>query len=389
MQLSTQILIIILFILLSAGLIVLIIYLAKDKNTNHLCTSGPGYKAAKSYFNNPNNKEKITITPQDFKPIVKACDGNIDRALLCIANCIAYEGVSINKGSRIPRIKPPPGVPHTVMSGYPVGACVLGGETGTVYIGANFEFCSRLINTVHGEQCAIHNAAVHGEPSITKLAVNAAPCGVCRQYLVEIGPPENLDVIFCDNNGKFVSYKLSNLIIESFGPENLGQSQTSLKHTPQQINIKNTDEPSVKEAKKMFKQAYSPYTNIPEGIVLEFKQGQIARGQTIENAAYNPSLSAFRGACSLAALKGYNMEDLSKIIYVHYNYEKSTSMAGAGKKCEFNNVGKSFKEIMKILSSSSTFPTDFNNIIEVKIPFNQPKSSMLQAFFHKPIQLPL
>ena len=157
-------------VLLLSGLVVLIVHLTRKNSGNDSCSSGPGYEAAKSYFRDPVNKGKVTISSEDFKPVVKACNGDVDRALLCIANYIAYDGTTIDKHGRILRFKPPPAAQHTVMSGYPVGACVLGGKTGTVYIGANFEFCSRLVNTVHGEQCAIHNAAVHGEPSVIKLA---------------------------------------------------------------------------------------------------------------------------------------------------------------------------------------------------------------------------
>ena len=177
--------------LLVAGIIAVIVHRASGSRdgSNTSCASGQGYEAAKSYFTKPASKEKVTISSEDFKPIVQACDGDVDRALLCVANYIAYDGTETNEAGRIPRFSPPPAAQHTVISGYPVGACVLGGKTGTVYIGANFEFCSRLIETIHGEQCAVHNASVHGEPNITKLAVNAAPCGVCRQFLVEVGPP--------------------------------------------------------------------------------------------------------------------------------------------------------------------------------------------------------
>ena len=362
--------------LLVAGIVAVVVHHASgsggggDGNTS--CASGPGYEAAKSYFTKPANKEKVTIPSEDFKPIVQACNGNVERALLCVANYIAYDGTKTNEAGRIPRFSPPPAAQHTVVSGYPVGACVLGGKTGTVYIGANFEFCSRLIETIHGEQCAVHNAAVHGEPSITKLAVNAAPCGVCRQFLVEVCPPEALDVIFCDNNGKFTSSKLSSLLTSSFGPEDLGpafKDQTSLNHKQVYPVTMNETDNGKQQALQMFKQAYAPYTKIPEGIVLKFKNGKTAKGQTIENAAYNPSISAFRGACSLAALKGYKMSDLTEIVYAH---AQPSGMVG-GNGCPFDSVTSSFNDVLKILSSSHTFPDKGPKITDVVVPL--PKDS--------------
>ncbi len=77
-----------------------------------------------------------------------------------------------------------------------------------------------------------------------------------------------------------------------------------------------------------------------------------AKGQTIENAAYNPSISAFRGACSLAALKGYKMSDLTEIVYAR---AQPSGMVG-GNGCPFDSVTSSFNDVLKILSSSHTFP---------------------------------
>ena len=377
----------VLVLLLLVGAVILIVFLVrKHKDTSsETCASGPGYEAAKSYFRDPANGGRVTIPSQDFKKIVSACKGDVDRALLCVANYIAYEGTDLDStGQRQVRFSPPPAAQHTVMSGYPVGACVLGGKTGTVYIGANFEFCSPLINTVHGEQCAVHNAAVHGEPTIRKLAVNAAPCGVCRQFLVETGSPDDLDVIFCSNDGKFVSSKLSDLLLESFGPENLGQKNTSLKHPVyHQVSDKDDDSQQIKEAKQMFRQAYAPYTHISEGVVLEFLDGQSAKGQTIENAAYNPGLSAFRGACSLAALKGYDMSKLSAVTHAF----PSSNIARAGQTCGLPNTVANMKSIMESLYKSQTFSTGVG-LTPVPIPL-PPPASLARATAWRPMRLPL
>lgn len=152
----------------------------------------------------------VVLEPAQFQTIVTAAGGDQDRALLSLANFIAYSGTSVDSGGhRIPRHGPPPAATHTVISAYPVGACVLG-ASGSVYLGANYEFYSPLEMTVHGEQCAVHNAAVHGEKVLLKLAVNAAPCGMCRQFLIELGDPQKLRVVFCseDHNGSIIAAPL-------------------------------------------------------------------------------------------------------------------------------------------------------------------------------------
>src|SRR2546429_6390861 len=72
-----------------------------------------------------------------------------------------------------------------VLSGYRVGAIVRG-TSGALYLGANLEFPGQSLNqTVHAEQAALSNAFMHDEPGIEAIAVSAAPCGHCRQFLYE------------------------------------------------------------------------------------------------------------------------------------------------------------------------------------------------------------
>lgn len=72
------------------------------------------------------------------------------------------------------------------LSGFQVGA-VAQGDSGAIYLGANVEFAGCTLNqTVHAEQAAVINAAAHRETGIARLAVSAAPCGYCRQFLYEL-----------------------------------------------------------------------------------------------------------------------------------------------------------------------------------------------------------
>ena len=65
--------------------------------------------------------------------------------------------------------------------------CVGLGASGRLYVGVNLEFpCLPLHNSVHAEQFLVVNALQHGERELVKLAVSAAPCGHCRQFLSEL-----------------------------------------------------------------------------------------------------------------------------------------------------------------------------------------------------------
>src|SRR5688572_3635647 len=80
----------------------------------------------------------------------------------------------------------------TPLSRYPVGAVAAGlpkGDGGwcNLYLGANFELRDVALSfTTHAEQAAVNNAWLNGEAGIQMLAVSAAPCGYCRQFLYEL-----------------------------------------------------------------------------------------------------------------------------------------------------------------------------------------------------------
>lgn len=246
------------------------------------CTSGVIY----DYIDkNPNVS---FIDKETFSSIVKSTNDNENLALLNISKCISNRDKNV------------------AVSNYKVGACVLG-ASGKVYFGINMEFSSILINTVHAEQCAIHNAAIEGETSIIKLAVNAPPCGSCRQYLVDIGIPADLKIIFCEN-GIMTVNTLEDLLPLNFGPINLGMTESVFSHplwTIQNSGItgNNGNNEIQKKAVEMLTKSFAPYTKTPEGIVIQFQDNTYVFGQKIENAAYNPTVSAIRGALSIASLK--------------------------------------------------------------------------------------
>ena len=59
--------------------------------------------------------------------------------------------------------------------------------SGNLYFGANYEFPGQALSfTVHAEQAATMHAISFGETGIDLLAVSAAPCGYCRQFLNEL-----------------------------------------------------------------------------------------------------------------------------------------------------------------------------------------------------------
>ena len=53
------------------------------------------------------------------------------------------------------------------------------------------------------------------------LSGYTAPCGVCRQVMMEFCDPETFQIILAAADGKYKIYRLKELLPEGFGPDNL------------------------------------------------------------------------------------------------------------------------------------------------------------------------
>ena len=103
-------------------------------------------------------------------------------------------------------------------SHFPVGAA-LECSDGTVYTGCNIENAA-FGSTICAERTACCKAVSEGHRDFVRIAISAdsenwaTPCGACRQFLAEFSP--NLEVLCTKAGGKYVSYKLSDLLPNLF-----------------------------------------------------------------------------------------------------------------------------------------------------------------------------
>lgn len=110
---------------------------------------------------------------------------------------------------------------YSPYSRFAVGAA-LECSDGSVITGCNIE-CAALSCTLCAERVALAKAVSAGHRSFTRIAVYAestrycTPCGVCRQLLSEFSP--NLEVLCVRADGRYVSYRLSDLLPASFGKD--------------------------------------------------------------------------------------------------------------------------------------------------------------------------
>lgn len=117
---------------------------------------------------------------------------------------------------------------YSPYSGYRVGAALLS-ESGKVYTGCNIENAS-YTPTVCAERTAFFKAVSEGEREFIKIAVAGGnngnitgefpPCGVCRQVMAEFCD-ENFEIIVVKSDNEYESYKLAELLPNSFSAKHI------------------------------------------------------------------------------------------------------------------------------------------------------------------------
>jgi cytidine deaminase len=199
------------------------------------------------------------------------------------------------------------------VSGFMVGA-VARGSSGRLYLGANLEFTGQGLGTaLHAEQSAVAHAWMAGETSITHLAVTAAPCGHCRQFLAELDRVS--DLVILGEDGRRDS--LAALLPAPFGPAWLGRDAGLMR--PQRHDLtfsEGIDDPLVHAALEAARMSYAPYTGGFAGVALELDNRSIVKGAAAENAAFNPSLPAMTVALARLQLDGGAARQILRAVLV-------------------------------------------------------------------------
>ena len=177
-------------------------------------------------------------------------------------------------------------------SRFEVGAAAWG-ESGRVHLGANIEFSSLPLNeTVHAEQSAIMQAWVHGERQLRALATSAAPCGYCRQFMLELPSPRPPILITGEQ-----AQSLDALLPFAFGPQQLGREPGLLVAGPHGLVL---DTPSADSllalALAAADRSSAPYSGALAGVALRLDDGRCFFGGVAESAAYTPSLGPMQAA---------------------------------------------------------------------------------------------
>ena len=195
------------------------------------------------------------------------------------------------------------------ISNFRVG-CVSRGLSGALYFGTNLEFAGEALSfTVHAEQSSVTNAWTNGEEGIDLIAVNAAPCGYCRQFLNELVTADRL-VIAMPNETR----PLRDLLPSAFGPRDLGIDGGLMQRAHNGLAIEENDE-SAKAALEAANMSYAPYSKSYAGVAVRTRNA-IYAGPYAENAAFNPSMSPLEVALSKLNLAGDSFDAIEDAVLV-------------------------------------------------------------------------
>lgn len=114
-------------------------------------------------------------------------------------------------------------------SHFKVGAALLG-KNGKVYLGCNIENAAYTPSNC-AERTAFFKAVSEGVLEFEKIAIVAgkdkietytAPCGVCRQVMMEFCDPQEFKVIMAKTPEDYKEMTLKEILPLGFGPKDLG-----------------------------------------------------------------------------------------------------------------------------------------------------------------------
>lgn len=114
-------------------------------------------------------------------------------------------------------------------SEFKVGAALLA-KSGKIYTGCNIENAA-YTPTNCAERTAFFKAISEGEREFEAICIvggmdgqltgYTAPCGVCRQVMMEFCNPKTFRILLAVSEDDYREYKLKELLPMGFGPDNL------------------------------------------------------------------------------------------------------------------------------------------------------------------------
>jgi cytidine deaminase len=192
------------------------------------------------------------------------------------------------------------------ISNFHVGAVALASKQSadtrmSLCLGANMEFNNLALNTtLHAEQAAVMNAWHRDTGRLRAIAVSDTPCGHCRQFLGEVGHPDDLMILTPTGKGPASrGRRLAELLPAAFTPADLGIDGGFMAPSPAPGHLslaRESDDEAVLAALSAAEASHAPYTGNLAGCAIRTADEGVVSGRYVESAAYNPSVSPFHAA---------------------------------------------------------------------------------------------
>lgn len=192
------------------------------------------------------------------------------------------------------------------VSGFQVGAAGLTLE-GEVFLGVNLEFGgASFAQTVHAEQFLVSWSRANSLAPLTTLAVSAAPCGHCRQFMREFDQDGRLSLLIAGEP----ALEAAALLPRAFTPRDLGVEEPFHRALLNMVE----DDGLADAARSAAACSYTPYSRMPAGAAVRARDGRVFTGAALENAAYNPGLPPFQAALVCCHANGVEPSEIEDVV---------------------------------------------------------------------------
>lgn len=208
------------------------------------------------------------------------------------------------------------------ISNYRVGAVGLG-KSGAIYLGVNLEFEQMPLSaSIHAEQFLVINARNHHESELVSITLPVAPCGHCRQFLLEMGNRDQLQIAI----GNTPARSLDSLVPEPFGPEEIGIDAKLMEH-PKRGHAFTLEYSLRALAWPAALDSYAPYSLSKSGVSIQIEAGKIYSGSYLENAAFNPSVSPLQAALVALVADLHDYSEIKEVMLVEMEPAQTSQKA--------------------------------------------------------------
>ena len=186
------------------------------------------------------------------------------------------------------------------LTGKSIGAAALG-ASGAVYLGGNVEvFAGGISLNTHAEQRVVMNALSRGERGLLALAVSAAPCGGCLQFLHELAGHDGIRFLI---TGAARPLSISDLLPNPYGKQgSLLLPRSNGLSLPGRVSRAHLA--LAQAALAAAEMSYASPSVPPSGVALRTRDGRVYLGPSVDIPGHSHNMHPLQAALAAMASDG-------------------------------------------------------------------------------------